>query len=127
MKNQRTIIRKFRLTPEENDLFLQKAASYPTVSYMIRDAVKNFDNKLLRNKTVCFEELTKAIDVFMVELGRQGNNLNQVAHACNALTLSGKLDERFVRQEVLPAIDSTLGYIMSISNRLDMLCHKLYK
>lgn len=127
MKNQRTIRKELRLTPEENELFLQKATSYPTMSYMIRDAVKNFDNKLLRNKTACFEELTKAIDAFMVELGRQGNNLNQVAHACNALNLSGRLDERFVRQEVLPAVDSTLGFLMSISNRLDALYHKLYK
>lgn len=127
MENKRTIIRKLRLTSEENKLFLQKAASYPTVSYMIRDAVKYFDNKLIRHKTECFEELTTTIDSFRTDLGYQGNNLNQIAHACNALTLSGKLDERFVRQEVLPAIDSSLGYIMSISSRLDTLYHKLYK
>ena len=127
MKNQRTIIRKLRLTPEENDLFLQKAASYPTVSYMIRDAVKNFDNKLVRNKTACFEELTKTIDSFLSEMGYQGNNLNQIAHACNALSLSGKLDERFVRQEVLPVIDSSLGYIMAVSNTLNSIYKKLYK
>lgn len=127
MKNQRTIIRKLRLTPEENDLFLQKAASYPTVSYMIRDAVKNFDNKLVRNKTACFEELTKTIDSFLSEMGYQGNNLNQIAHACNALSLSGKLDERFVRQEVLPVIDSSLDYIMAVSNTLNSIYKKLYK
>ena len=127
MKNQRTIRKELRLTPEENELFLQKAASYPTVSYMIREAVKYFDNKLIRHKTECFEELTTTIDSFRTKLGYQGNNLNLIAHACNALVISGKLDQRFVSNEVMPAIDAALGRLTAISLTLTSIYKKLYK
>lgn len=127
MENKRTIIRKLRLTSEENELFLQKAASYPTVSYMIRDAVKYFDNKLIRHMTECFEELTTTIDSFRTDLGYQGNNLNQITHACNALVISGKLDQRFVSNEVMPAIDACLGRLSAISLTLSSIYKKLYK
>ena len=38
--DKRNIVRKVRLSPEEDTFFKEKAANYPTISGMIRDAVR---------------------------------------------------------------------------------------
>ena len=50
--DKRNIIRKVRLTPEEDALFKRKAARYKTVSAMVRDAVLTSGKILLNLVTV---------------------------------------------------------------------------
>ena len=59
--DKRNIIRKVRLTPEEDALFKRKAARYKTVSAMVRDAVAQFDDTATRGKVKAFREMTPSI------------------------------------------------------------------
>lgn len=57
MKNKRTIRFEIRLSEEEYELFKQKASRYQTMSGMIRDAVKAFDDVQTQGKISSLTEI----------------------------------------------------------------------
>ena len=100
----RNIVIKIRLTEEEHKMFVEKAAPYPSLSSFVRSAVSVFDDKLYAKKLKSFNDLYNLIEEQKTEMSRQGNNLNQIAHACNLLAKNNKLSESFVDGEVMPVI-----------------------
>ena len=106
---KKTVRLEIRLTEEEHKVFVEKAAPYPSLSSFVRSAVSVFDDKLYAKKLKSFEDLCNLIMEHKTEMSRQGNNLNQIAHACNLLSKNNKLSESFIESEVLPVIRSVNG------------------
>ena len=101
---KKTVRLEIRLTEEEHKMFVEKAAPYPFLSSFVRSAVLVYDDKLYAKKLKSFEDLYNLIMDHKTEMSRQGNNLNQIAHACNLLAKNNKLSESFVDGEVMPVI-----------------------
>ena len=57
MYNNRKTIIKLRLNDEELKLFFQKSVRYPTMSSMIRDAVRQFNDRQTMGKLQSLTEL----------------------------------------------------------------------
>lgn len=107
MKKNKLVL--IRLSEDEHKMFVEKAATYPSLSSFVRSAVLIFDDKLYAKKLKSFEDLYNLIMEHKAEMSRQGNNLNQIAHACNLLSKNNKLSESFIESEVLPVIRSVNG------------------
>ena len=78
-KNQINI----RATDEEFKMIKEKAKNYPSVSSLLLDAVKGFDNRHGRNRIDRMIEFSEAVNSFDRDMVRIGTNLNQIAHALN--------------------------------------------
>ena len=81
--DKRTIVRKVRLTPEEDALFMRKAARYKAVSAMIRDAVRQFDDTATHGKVKALKEMTALYRQYQQELSWLGGNFNQTVKRAN--------------------------------------------
>jgi len=80
--DKRNIIRKVRLTPEEDALFKRKAARYKTVSAMVRDAVAQFDDTATRGKVKALREMTALYHKYEQDLGWLGGRSSSARLAC---------------------------------------------
>lgn len=72
-----------RATEEEFKMIKKKAEKYPSVSSLLLDAVKDFDNRQGRNRIERMIEFSKAVNNFDRDMVRIGTNLNQIAHSLN--------------------------------------------
>ena len=89
--DKRNIIRKVRLTPEEDALFKRKAARYKTVSAMVRDAVAQFDDTATRGKVKALREMTALYHEYEQDLSWLGGNFNQTMKRANELAIAQEL------------------------------------
>lgn len=72
-----------RLTDEEFKMMKEKANKYPSLSALIIDAVRAFDDRKGRNRIDTMIDFSNYIRQTEVEMARVGNNLNQVTHEIN--------------------------------------------
>lgn len=72
-----------RLTDEEFKMMKEKSKNYPSLSTLVIDAVRSFDDRKGRNKIDTMIDFSNYIRQTEVEMARVGNNLNQVAHEIN--------------------------------------------
>lgn len=61
----------------------EKSKNYPSLSTLVIDAVRTFDDRKGRNKIDTMIDFSNYIRQTDVEMARVGNNLNQVAHEIN--------------------------------------------
>lgn len=78
-----------RISKEELELIEKKASAYPSLTSLIIDAVKNYDNRLGSKKLDALNEWAIEFKAFQTELNRIGNNINQLAHYVNSLSSAG--------------------------------------
>lgn len=92
---KRTIIIKARLTEEEfrQVLSIEKALGITRMD-LIRTRVLYNSGKVLVNAS----ELLKQLDAIGAEMGRAGNNINQLARHANVLNMQGLLTESVARE-----------------------------
>ena len=102
MNNNRKTIIKLRVNDEELKLFLQKSARYPTMSSMIRDAVRQFDDRQTMGKLQSLTELKNFYVNYEQQLGWLGSNFNQYMHRANELNVSGQLTDKHLTEIILP-------------------------
>lgn len=127
MKAKRTIIRKVRLTEEENEMFLHKAKRYHTMAAMIRDAVKQFDDVLVKGKIDVLKEVLELYKKYQQDLGWFGSNLNQAMHQANALALAGQLSPAFMNDVLLPRITESLSFLRKVKDEQTAIYRELMK
>lgn len=111
-----------RTTEEEFKMIKEKAQNYPSVSSLLLDAVKDFDNRHGRNRIDRMIEFSQAVNSFDRDLVRIGTNLNQIAHALNlykygetALVSLPKIQEAV--QEATQLNKEAIRAIRSIANK----------
>ena len=73
-----------RVTKEEHEMITEKSKKYGfSISTLMLDAVKEFDDRKGRNRIDRMIEFSEAVKGFDTDMVRIGNNLNQIAHALN--------------------------------------------
>lgn len=127
MYNNRKTIIKLRVNDEELKLFLQKSARYPTMSSMIRDAVRQFDDRQTMGKLQSLTELKNFYVKYEQQLGWLGSNFNQYMHRANELNVSGQLTDKHLTEIILPVAGKGLELIREIKRELDCIHSKLLK
>lgn len=80
-----------RLTPDDEALFRRKAARYQTVSAMVRDAVKQFDDTATLGKIDVLHAMMDYYKRYEQQLSWLGSNFNQSVHRANELAISEEL------------------------------------
>ena len=100
----------------------QKAENYPSISSLMLDAVKEFDNRHGRNRINRMIEFSQMVNSFDRDMVRIGTNLNQIAHALNlykygetALVPLPKIQEAV--QEAINLNKEAIRAIRSIANK----------
>ena len=81
-----------RLSPEEEALFKRKAARYSTVSAMVRDAVKQFDDTATVGQIDALNKMTDLYLKFQQDLSWLGGNFNQTMKRANELAINHRAD-----------------------------------
>lgn len=123
--NKRNIIRKVRLTPEEDALFKRKAARYKTVSAMVRDAVAQFDDTATRGKVKALREMTALYHKYEQDLGWLGGNFNQTMKRANELAIAQELTPQFFEQVLYPQVTQLQQLIIDIKREQHHIAKQL--
>lgn len=123
--DKRNIIRKVRLTPEEDALFKRKAARYKTVSAMVRDAVAQFDDTATRGKVKALREMTALYHKYEQDLSWLGGNFNQITKRANELAISGELTQDYYDNTVFPELEKIQDLLQRIKDEQHNIAHKL--
>lgn len=93
-----------RLSPDEEALFRRKAARYKTVSAMIRDAVRQFDDTATRGKIEAINRMTDLYVKYQQDLSWLGGNFNQTVKRANELAIGQELTPQFFEQVLYPQV-----------------------
>ena len=94
-----------RLSPDEEALFRRKAARYKTVSAMVRDAVRQFDDTATRGKIDAINRMTDLYVKYQQDLSWLGGNFNQTVKRANELAIGQQLTPQFFEQVLYPQVE----------------------
>ena len=116
---------EIRLTEDESLMFQNKAKNYGgNVSAMVRDAVRQFDDKRTRGKIETMEALLQFYKKYQQQLSWLGGNFNQCMHRANELAIAGELHESYFRSILIPETRNAIQAIRSIKTELDAIHDK---
>lgn len=127
MKDKRPYRFEIRLSEEEYSLFKQKAKHYRTIAAMIRDAVKQYDDVLVKGKIDVLIEVLTLYKKYQQDLGWYGSNLNQAMHQANTLAIDGKLTATFMNNTLLPRIIEAISFLRKVKDEQTEIYRKLQK
>ena len=116
---------EIRLTPDESQMFQNKAQNYGrNMSAMVRDAVRRFDDKRTRGKIETMETLLQFYKKYQQQLSWLGGNFNQCMHRANELAIEGELNESYFRCILIPETRNAIQAIRNIKAELDAIHDK---
>lgn len=116
-----------RLSPEDDALFKRKAAHYKTVSAMVRDAVKQFDDTATHGKIEALRDMTTLYHKYQQDLSWLGGNFNQTMKRANELAIGQELTPQFFEQTLYPQVTEILKLINSIKREQHDIAKRLTK
>ena len=125
--DNRNIVRKVRLTPEEDALFKEKAANYPTISGMIRDAVRQFSDIGTTRRIEALTEMAVLYRKYQQDLAWLGGNFNQAMKRANELAIGGELSQNYYEHVILPQLTHILDFLEKIKDEQHRIFIKLTK
>ena len=123
-KNKRLWI---RLSPEEDAFFRKKASNYKTVSAMIRDAVRQFNDIGTVRRIEALNEMTALYRKYQQDLAWLGSNFNQAMHRANELAIAGELSQEYYDKVILPKLTHILDFREKVKDEQRMIARKLIK
>ena len=116
-----------RLTPDDEALFRRNAARYQTVSAMVRDAVKQFDDTATLGKIDALHAMMEYYKRYEQQLSWLGSNFNQSVHRANELAISEELTPQFFEQVLYPQTKEIIGLIQELKRQLSQVAIQLTK
>lgn len=116
-----------RLTPDDEALFRRKAARYQTVSAMVRDAVKQFDDTATLGKIDALHAMMEYYKRYEQQLSWLGSNFNQSVHRANELAISEGLTPQFFDQVLYPQTKEIIRLIQELKRQLSDVAIQLTK
>ena len=114
-----------RLSPEEDAMFKRKAARYATVSAMIRDAVKQFDDTATVGQIDALNKMTALYVKYQQDLSWLGGNFNQTMKRANELAIGQELTPQFFEQVLYPQVTEIQKLINSIKREQHDIAKRL--
>ena len=123
--DNRTIIRKVRLTPEEDALFKEKASNYQAISAMIRDAVRQFNDIGTMRKIEALTEMAALYRKYQQDLAWLGGNFNQAMKRANELAIGGELTQSYYEKVIIPQLTLLLDFLEKVKDEQHKIFQKL--
>ena len=114
-----------RLSPEEEALFKRKAAHYSTVSAMVRDAVKQFDDTATVGQIDALNKMTDLYLKFQQDLSWLGGNFNQTMKRANELAIAQELTPQCFEQVLYPQVTEIQKLINSVKREQHDIAKRL--
>lgn len=114
-----------RLSPDEEALFRRKAARYKTVSAMVRDAVRQFDDTATRGKIDAINRMTDLYLKHQQELSWLGGNFNQTVKRANELAIGQQLTPQFFEQVLYPQVEQIQSLLHDIKREQHQIAKQL--
>ena len=103
-----------RISAQDAELIKQKAANYKTVSSMIWDAIKQFDDTGTKRKIAALNEMTALYKKYQQDLAWMGGNFNQVVKRANELAITNELTVPFFENVLYPRIEELQKLLTAI-------------
>ena len=113
------------LKPDEEALFRRKAARYKTISAMVRDAVRQFDDTATRGKIDAINRMTDLYVKYQQDLSWLGGNFNQTMKRANELAISQELTPQFFEQVLYPQVTQLQQLITDIKREKHQIAKQL--
>ena len=114
-----------RLTPEEEALFKEKAANYQTVSAMVRDAVRQFNDIGTKKKIEALTEMAAFYRKYQQDLAWLGGNFNQAMKRANELAIGGELTQSYYENVIIPRLTHLLDFLEKVKDEQHKIFMKL--
>ncbi|MFQ7113564.1 hypothetical protein [Hallella bergensis] len=93
-----------RISAQDAELIKQKAVNYKTISCMIWDAIKQFDDTGTKRKIAALNEMTALYKKYQQDLAWMGGNFNQVVKRANELAIANGLTLPYFEKVLYPQI-----------------------
>ena len=116
-----------RLSPEDERLFKEKASKYHSVSAMVRDAVRQFNDIATVRKIDALNEMVNLYKKYQQDLGWLGGNFNQAMKRANELAIGGMLDKQYYEKVIFPQCDKILDLLEDIKREQHTIAMKILK
>lgn len=127
MTDKKTHRFEMRLSEEEYEMFKRKAERYQTVSAMVRDAVKGFNDINTQGKIAALIEIKKYYTHFDQRLGWLGGNINQAQKRANELAIAGELSQSYIQNILFPKVQEGMALIKQMKAEQDEIYSRLLK
>ncbi|GHT53702.1 hypothetical protein FACS189451_04020 [Bacteroidia bacterium] len=105
-----------RVSEKEKKLIHDKSNNYPSISALMMDAVRKFDDRGGANVIETITSWASDFQKFNVEISRIGNNVNQLAHYVNVMKKQGVYHE-----SILESVTDTIEEYNSLLKELVLL------
>jgi len=116
-----------RMSPEEERLLKEKAVNYKTISSMVWDAIKIFDNKATIGKFDALNEMIALYRKYQQDLSWMGGNFNQIVKRANELAIGEELSMPYFKQVLFPKIEELQNLLCDIKREQYQIAKKLTK
>lgn len=116
-----------RMSPEEERLLKEKAVNYRTISSMVWDAIKIFDDKAIIGKFDTLNEMIALYRKYQQDLSWMGGNFNQIVKRANELAIGEELTMPYFKQVLFPKIEELQKLLYDIKREQHQIAKKLTK
>ena len=116
-----------RMSLEEERLLKEKAVNYKTISSMVWDAIKIFDDKATIGKFDALNEMIALYRKYQQDLSWMGGNFNQVVKRANGLAIGEELTMPYFKQVLFPKIKELQDLLCDIKREQHQIAKKLTK
>ena len=116
-----------RMSLEEERLLKEKAVHYNTISSMVWDAIKLFDDKATIGKFDALNEMVALYRKYQQDLSWMGGNFNQIVKRANELAIGEELTMPYFKQVLFPKIKELQDLLCDIKREQHQIAKKLTK
>ena len=114
-----------RISAQDAELIKQKATNYKTVSSMIWDAIKQFDDVGTKRKIATLNEMMTFYKKYQQDLAWMGSNFNQVVKRANELAITNELTVPFFENVLYPRIEELQKLLTAIKQEQHQIAKRL--
>lgn len=114
-----------RISAQDEQLIKQKAANYKTVSSMIWDAVKQFDDIGTKRKIAALNEMIAFYKKYQQDLSWMGGNFNQIVKRANELAIGNELTLPYFEKVLFPKIEEIQKLLITIKQEQHNIAKRL--
>ena len=114
-----------RISAQDAELIKQKAVNYKTVSSMIWDAIKQFDDVGTKRKITTLNEMMTFYNKYQQDLAWMGSNFNQVVKRANELAIANELTVPFFENVLFPRIEELQKLLTVIKQEQHQIVKRL--
>ena len=114
-----------RISAQDAELIKQKATNYKTVSSMIWDAIKQFDDVGTKRKIATLNEMMTFYKKYQQDLAWMGGNFNQVGNRANDLAIANELTLPYFEKVLYPQIMELQKLLTAIRQEQHQIAKRL--